>query len=251
MASEEIVVKVPCTVCGAPILPRTAEKNGGLCMRCKDGWVACSGCGERAARGGPGVAAPLCPRCEERARGTRIDDFIRAHGGGDCALLARFFHLEERFRKEGRGGVPGLDLIDPPERGESDSTPRNTVAFADLGVDAIHVSLVAWRGRVSDASAVVLTVPQGGGRPIEHNFLLGQNLHEFLCLGARAGFSPLGDLAYEWDEAVEELESGQPSRGEQQVALGEFREELQLQPWPDVGKRLRELQELRGTVLRF
>lgn len=30
--------RVPCLACGAPILPSTAEKNGGLCMPCKGGY---------------------------------------------------------------------------------------------------------------------------------------------------------------------------------------------------------------------
>ena len=32
-----MVEKVPCKTCGAMILPTTAEKNGGLCMPCKQG----------------------------------------------------------------------------------------------------------------------------------------------------------------------------------------------------------------------
>ena len=37
LPQQEPVKKLPCTRCGAMILPRTAEQTGGLCMPCKQG----------------------------------------------------------------------------------------------------------------------------------------------------------------------------------------------------------------------
>ena len=49
------VTKVPCTQCGAEILPSTAESTGGICMACKKGIQSGgglgTGSGETAAQG--------------------------------------------------------------------------------------------------------------------------------------------------------------------------------------------------------
>ncbi|HKV13234.1 MAG TPA: hypothetical protein VJ725_34155 [Thermoanaerobaculia bacterium] len=248
--------KVPCIQCGNLILPRTVEKTGGLCMPCKNGAMRCpcSRCGKLTFVSRQPIQPILCSICYNQERPTEIDEFIRKHGGGDCSLLSRLYRLDERLRRERKDAWIGLNLMDPPERSESDSAPRNSIAFAEVGVDYVHFNLISWRGRVSDDSAVVLTFSGGDEPASEQNLLVGQSLYEFLCLGARAGFAPLGDLPYHWDKAIEELENDpvldEAGKDEREV-LRIYREELQLKPWPRVRERLEELQRLRKTLLRF
>ncbi len=65
------MTKVPCSRCGARILPTTAAKHEGLCAPCADGATLCTSCGQRISGfrrrflGSP-PDPNLCPECFSR-----------------------------------------------------------------------------------------------------------------------------------------------------------------------------------------
>jgi hypothetical protein len=185
---------------------------------------------------------------------TEIHKFIEKHGGGDCSLLRQLFELDERLRREEKDGYIGLNLIDPPEPYGSESTPKNTIAFGETGGDWVHFSLITVKGRVSDASPVVLTYPATLEGPWEANVIVGESLRDFLSLGCEAGFEPIEDLALFWEQAIDELIQG-PNLEEMDSkdleTLRIYREELNLEPWEDIRGRLEELQKRKRFLLKF
>jgi hypothetical protein len=127
------------------------------------------------------------------------------------------------------------------------------VAFAETGGDDIHFSLVSVNDRVSDASAVVMTVPSLGKTPWDANVMVGESLHGFLSLGCRLGYAAIEQLAYDWDEAVLDLERWRNVETEpsSEKALRAYRKELELEPWSDPRRRLATLEQGKRFVLRF
>ncbi len=75
-----------------------------------------------------------------------------------------------------------------------ESTPINSITFAETGGDGVHFSLVQLHDVVSEDSPVVMTVPMQPDKP---NIVVGSNLFEFLCLGSQIGYFPLEQLAYD------------------------------------------------------
>jgi hypothetical protein len=71
-------------------------------------------------------------------------------------------------------------------------TPKNCWTFAHTGGNGVHFSLLARDGAVRDDSPVVLTNPGGMG----HSCIVGEDLHDFLCLGALRGYFGLEQLTY-------------------------------------------------------
>lgn len=196
----------------------------------------------------------ICRKCrveEERRRPTEIRRFAEATGQGDCSLLVRLFELDERLRRDSLRWI-GLNLVDPPRTYATEATPRNSVAFAETGSEDTHFSLVSMKGRVSDSSPVVVTVPRAGATPWEVNFLVGESLHEFLSLGCHRGYSDIESLAYEWDATIADFEQ-EPEPGESvdEETLRVYREELGLRPWANVRERLQALERQKRFVLRF
>jgi len=256
---ERPVEKVPCTECGAMILPRTAAKNGGLCAPCERGdRTTCRLCGCPALKTMRGVdTESLCRKCreqEERNRLTEITSFVEKKGQGDCSLLVSLYLLDERRRREGRTAGFGLYLIDPPAPYDSYVTPTNSLSFAGTGSECVHFSLLTSDGKISDASRVIVTVPEAGGDPWNTNFVVGNNLHEFLCLGCQWGFGVLEYLPFDWAFAIDGLTNGSDSfelYDEEIAELKRYRQALNLEPWSDVGRRLKDLQSDKRTVLRF
>lgn len=247
-----------CRICHASILPATAERHDGLCVPCSRGErIACRVCGAQCLRSTRGVdLGGICGKCrveEEKRRPTEIRRFVETVGQGDCSLLVRLFELDERLRRESLDRYIGLNLVDPPRRYETEITPKNSVAFAETGGEDVHFSLVSVKGRVSDASPVVVTVPSTGGTHWEGNFLLGESLHEFLSLGCHSGYSDLEQVAYEWDATITNLEEhAEPEGGlESGETLRIYREELGLRPWANVRERLVALERQKRFVLQF
>ena len=249
-------MKVPCAECGAEILSTTAERNGGLCVPCSRGdTTTCLVCGARTLRAARGVElGDLCSRCrveQEKQRPTRIREFVGA--SPNCSLLVALFDFDAELRRESLG-TPGLGLLDPPERYESNATPKNAIAFAQTGGEDVHFSLLAVNGVVSDESPVVMTVPSASDRSFDCNFLLGMSLREFLTLGCEWGFDHLEQLAYDWDETVSDLErpyDGEELDEDDLRGLALLRSRLDLQPWSEVRSRLLELEGSKRFVLRF
>src|SRR5687767_64611 len=75
----------------------------------------------------------------------------------------------------------GLILQIPPGRRDYHCTPLNSVTFASTGGDGVHFGFLHVEG--CSLSPVVMTVPMSD----VHNFVVGESLFEFLCLGAKRG----------------------------------------------------------------
>ena len=76
------------------------------------------------------------------------------------------------------------------------------------------------------------------------NWILGESLYEFLCLGCEHGFAELGKLAHDVDGTL--LRYGQPvsdwfdERGPDILKL--MADELSLKPWRNLRRRFDDLQ---------
>lgn len=154
----------------------------------------------------------------------------------------------------------GIILIRPLKNIEYESTPRNSLTFAETGGDGVHFGLVQMEGQILEKSPVVMTVPANYG---EENLIVGGNLHEFLCLGSRMGYFLLEQLTYsdnrkqtledlEHPEAAAEREFqatkdilGKDHFDRDRYLLQMLRDRLSLKPWHNVAKRLKELQSFQ------
>jgi hypothetical protein len=161
----------------------------------------------------------------------------------------------------------GLLLVRPLKNGEYESSPLNSSAFANTGGDGVHFNLLHLNGKAVDNSPVVMTVPMNFGN---ENLILGSNLHEFLCLGAKIGYFVLEQLTYHdqksqtlaWLNQPEDFVEQEfrdsvssPYLAEQfqrkQYLLRVLRERLGLTPWGNVGQRLNELQQTYMPLLEL
>ena len=131
-----------------------------------------------------------------------------------------------------------------------DATPANSTTFASTGGDGVHFGLLHATTTVAGAAPVVMTVPMQFDAP---NHVLGASLREFLALGCRTGYYHLERLAYDWErqEEINHLQrgqwagagwDGQPEEPAVVALLAAVTQEFSLAPWPNVARRLAELQ---------
>jgi hypothetical protein len=140
----------------------------------------------------------------------------------------------------------GLRLEDPAraQAWDTASTPANAVTFASSGGNGVHFSFVS-PGDGGGAAAVVMTVPVAFDSP---NHVVGEDLREFLALGYWIGYFSLERLAYRWGgrDTIARLQAGPPpSDPEEAGLLRHLVTEFDLRPWPDVERRLTELDATR------
>lgn len=96
-------------------------------------------------------------------------------------------------------GTLGLILAEPLRNGGYLSTPANSVAFAHTGGGGTHFSFLLAEASSCDESPVIVTIPEALG---SENFVVGENLYDFLCLGMHRGFFALEQLGYRFEECV-------------------------------------------------
>ncbi len=114
--------------------------------------------------------------------------------------------------------------------GGYDASPSGAVAFASTGGDGVHFSVPSERL----AGPVIMTVPMAFENP---NFVLGENVWEFLSLGCAFGYFSLEQLAYQYSKTVAAIQSAKL----QSAALVSLSARFELRPWHDVAGRLAEL----------
>ncbi len=166
-------------------------------------------------------------------REVTIEDLQRLH-----KLAAQRFPHE--YLDEGLGAV-GLFLHDPPENAGYSQTPVNSVTFAGAGVDGIHFGCVTDSSTIDPQSAVVVTIPMAFDQP---NYIIGESLYDFLCLGCRHGYSGVANLHLNQKQTLEAF-SAPPAgwfddRAPQILEL--LTDELSLEPWPNVEEHFHDLQ---------
>lgn len=163
--------------------------------------------------------------------------------------LSRLWALADRVAAERNTeagevfGAVGLYLAPRLETTDYEATPKNARTFAWTGVDGIHFSLLFVDGRVQDTSPVVMTVPGMFG---SENLVVGQDLGDFLALGAMAGFDLEGLVDEDDKPTIERIESSR----ERDPLLATLARELALSPWRDIRRHLEELKTRFGPSAR-
>lgn len=162
-------------------------------------------------------------------------------------------------------GSLGLFLHPRLQRYEYWCDPKNCLAFATTGGEGVHFSFVVQDGRVTEKSPVVITIPTAFDQP---NFIGGESLFDFLCLGYHRGYFaletvpsdrffeayasgkwPLSEdkgLPPDWDWAV-----GYGVNEHQRKLLDFLIAELGLSPWKDLKRKFQRLQELYMPLLEI
>lgn len=158
-----------------------------------------------------------------------------------------------RFPADCFGGFSdlGLGVYSRPKREGYCCTPTNTLAFAGTGGNGVHFSFLVQNGKVTENSPIVITIPFNIDQP---NFIGGESLFDFLCLGYHRGYFALESLpsekcfeAYasgEW-EPKEEFDwyVGLGVNENQRRVLDFLIEQLGLSPWKNLKKRFDRLQK--------
>lgn len=151
--------------------------------------------------------------------------------------VERFPH---EYLDEGLGAV-GLFLHDRVKNAAYRATPVNSLTFASIGVDGIHFSSITDGNDIDPLAPVVVTIPMAIETP---NFIVGNSLHDFLCLGCCHGYAELGNLALNFNATIDHYQN---SPGDfydlrSPAILQTLSEELSLNPWPDVRGHFLSLQ---------
>lgn len=169
-----------------------------------------------------------------------FDDLRRVHD----LIAERFPH---DYLDDGLGAV-GLFLHRTPVNAGYPSTPKNSVTFASLGVDGIHIGSLTPGAVVDPNAPIVLTTPMEFDAP---NRIVGRTLHDFLCLGCHHGYTYLANLAIH-PEATADSFSQPPTEffdDRAPAILQVMRSAWSLSPWADVSRRLAELEAEFGAMV--
>ena len=177
--------------------------------------------------------------------------------------LSRTAAQQFRFTLHGFDNI-GLNICDvkPSTSGGYWCSPVNSKCFASTGGEGVHFSFIAEANDDRfDELPVIVTIPGAFEWP---NFVVGENLFEFLCLGFYRGFFALEQLANQLEKTL--LVYGSPdwkseshdddwvgfgSDESTDVVLTYLRESLPLKPWINVPTRFKALQEVYLSKLRI
>jgi len=144
----------------------------------------------------------------------------------------------------------GLFFHDPPKNAGYPQTPVNSITFASIGVDGTHFGSITDGDIVDPDAPVVLTIPMAFDDP---NHIVGENLHDFLCLGCRNGYAELGNLhldkAATLDRYANDPEGFYDDRSPNILAL--LKNELELTPWANVPRHFSDLQSRYKQKIRI
>jgi hypothetical protein len=167
------------------------------------------------------------------------------------ASLRRLWALTGHMPIEGGAALSahfeevGLFLHLPLQPGGYDCSPSNALMFARTGGDGVHFALLPLDGMLSEETPVVLTVPMAAAGST--NFIVGENLQDFLALGCRRGYFQLEQLAYRPDSLLRELADPDFSAtvsSNAEALLNALTAEFGLSPWgSEVAARLERLRE--------
>ena len=157
---------------------------------------------------------------------------------------------------EGGNWISGLDLLDIEPYGgtilyDSQTTPINTLAFARTGGDDVHFGMLSIDGVFGDASPIVMTVPMADKDPMNCNFIVGETLHDFLCLGCVHGFFSLEKLAYPWKTELFTEHERPEEPSDDQINYERFRSAFTLSRWSEIEQRQKDLDSRYKPKLKF
>lgn len=173
--------------------------------------------------------------------------------------LKEFRKVVEELANETKNEFPNLyfgyaGMI--PTKDESfryDSSPTNTEVFAGTGGDGVHYSLL----RISDnIQPIIMTVPMNFGSSMKgYNWVIGENLNEFLSIGFYNGWFPIEQLCYDNDWAInfyskENMEDDYQNSANIQF-VKKLRNKLGYEHTSLSNQRLKELENNYFEYLRF
>ena len=162
-------------------------------------------------------------------------------------IAARQFPHE--YLDAGLGAI-GLFLHHPPKNAGYRSTPINSVTFASIGVDGIHFGSITGESLLVPMAPVVLTIPMAFDAP---NYIVGETLYDFLCLGCRHGYANLGNLHLHPDDTIEHYQRPPEDFYDERAPgiLQLLTTELSLEPWTTVRSHFLELQARFLSTLKL
>jgi hypothetical protein len=141
------------------------------------------------------------------------------------------------------------DPSEPPQDGGYRTSPLNGVVFASTGGDGVHFSGLTTASGSLATGPVVMTAPMAFDSP---NHVVGGDLIEFLALGCQTAYYNLDHLAYSWGRSAmtARLQNARLVPGTDGAHLLQaLIDEFDLRPWPDVERRLDELDvACRGDI---
>ncbi len=115
--------------------------------------------------------------------------------------LEKFRRVVEELASETKSEFPNLYFdyagIIPveDEKFRYNSSPINTEIFASTGGDGVHYSILEISENIQP---VIITVPMNFGNSInDYNWIIGENLNEFLSIGFYNGWFPIEQLCYD------------------------------------------------------
>ena len=90
-------------------------------------------------------------------------------------------------------------------------------------------------------SPVVVTIPMAFDEP---NYIVGESLYDFLCLGCRHGYASIANLHLNLDESLDYFTVAPDDWFDDRAPgiLGLLANELALKPWRDVHTHFHDLQ---------
>ena len=134
-----------------------------------------------------------------------------------------------------------------------DSSPINTEVFATTGGDGVHYSILEISEKIQP---VVMTVPMNFGDSMrDYNWIIGENLIEFLSIGYFNGWFPIEQLCYDNEWAIdfyskENMEEDYQNEADIQF-VKKLRSKFGYEHIPLNNERLNELADNYFQFLRF
>ena len=171
-----------------------------------------------------------------------FDDLQRVH-----ELATNQFPHE--YLDTGLGAI-GLFLNNPPKNASYEQTPTNSVTFASIGVDGIHFGSITDGPNMDPKSPVVVTIPMAFDDP---NYIVGESLYDFLCLGCRHGYANVANLHLNLDKSLGYFTVAPDDWFDDRVPgiLDLLANELALKPWRNVHTHFHDLQSRFMSSLKF
>jgi hypothetical protein len=118
--------------------------------------------------------------------------------------LTEFKNTVKALMLELRVEFPNLDYAgiipvnDPTFR--YGPTPTNTEVFATTGGDGVHYSILELSEYIQP---VIMTVPMNFGNSMKsYNWVIAENLNEFLSIGYYVGWFPIEEFCYDKERAI-------------------------------------------------
>jgi hypothetical protein len=179
-----------------------------------------------------------------------------------AAAARRKFPVDREAGRHHAGmGCMGLILEPRLRHGGYWCTPTNSLSFAWNGGGGTHFSFLVQNNRVHNRSPIICTVPEPAD---QHNFIVGENLNDFLSLGYYLGYFGLEQLAFDLDRTLQAFTSpnwkpetetdylvGRASYPDSAPVHEFFRKKLELSPWKGGKRRFNSLQRRFMSRLKY